>query len=99
MTLALSPDATTKNLFDGWYHLGAAGSEIPPSSAGEGKCGGLKSVMEQMTDGFGCNEGKDSDAGAGGEGGEENWGWGVVQSVGSYLVWHQMFNSIVTQSL
>ena len=43
--------------------------------------------MEQMTEGFGCNEEKGcgSEAGADGEGGEGNWGCGVVQSVGSYL--------------
>ena len=57
-------------------YLGAAGSRIPPSSAGEGKCGGLKSVMEQMTEGFGCKEEKGcgSDVGADGEGGDGNWG-------------------------
>ena len=59
-------------------YLGAAGSRIPPSSAGDGKCGGLKSVMEQMTEGFGCNdEGKgcgSDGGGADGDGGEGNWG-------------------------
>ena len=44
-------------------------------------------MMEQMTEGFGCSDGKGSDDGGGadGEGGEGNWGCGVVHSVGSYL--------------
>jgi len=75
---------------EGWVALdclGAAGSRTPPSSDADGKCGGLKSVMEQMTEGFGCSDGKGSDDGGGadGEGGEGNWGCGVVHSVGSYL--------------
>ena len=46
-------------------------------------------MMEQMTEGFGCNDGKgcgSDGTGVDGDGGEGNWGCGVVQSaVGSYL--------------
>ena len=54
-------------------------------------------MMEQMTEGFGCSDGKGSDDGGGadGEGGEGNWGCGVVHSVGSYLVGESSLSSIL----
>jgi len=64
---------------EGWAAPGCLGadpgSEIPPPSVIEGKWGGLKSVTEQMTEGFGGNDDEKlwegSEEVAGGEGGLE----------------------------